>query len=212
MQDPEVYWKDSARFEILRHFGYFCTESTAHTSDYVPYFRRTDATIEKNRLPISSSLHAQERAAAQYPEMVKQYLDPNSEIEVSESGEDAMRIVRAMETDRPYKCNVNVVNRGLIENLPYEAGVEVPTLIDGSGIHPVRIGRLPAHLAALNQTNLNVQQMIAHSILERNKELAIQAVMLDPLTASVMELADIRQMMAELFAAESEWLPDWIAS
>ena len=212
MQDPDIYWKDSVRFEMLRHFGYFCTESTFHMSDYLPYFRRTAAMIEKNRLPVSSSLHAQQRAAAEYPQMIKQYLDPNSQIEISESGEEAIRIIRAMETNRPYKCNINVVNHGLIENLPYEAGVEVPTLIDGSGIHPCRIGRLPAHLAALNQTNLNVQQMIAHSILERNKELAAQAVMLDPLTASVMELADMRKMMAELFEAESKWLPDWIVS
>ena len=94
--------------------------------------------------------------------------------------------------------------------MPYEAGVEVPVLIDRSGIHPCRVGSLPAQLAALNQTNLNVQQLIAHSIMAKDRELAIQAVMLDPLTASVVELPDIRKMMAELFEAESEWMPDWI--
>ena len=90
--------------------------------------------------------------------------------------------------------------------MPYEAGVEVPVLIDRSGIHPCRVGSLPAQLAALNQTNLNVQQLIAHSIMAKDRELAIQAVMLDPLTAAVLSLADIEAMFDEMWAAHGDRL------
>ena len=92
------------------------------------------------------------------------------------------------------------------------AGVEVSTVFNRSGIHPEPVGALPPQLAALNRTNLNVQQLLAHAILEEDRELAIQAVMLDPLTASVMELPDIREMMEELFEADAKCLPDWLSA
>ena len=124
----------------------------------------------------------------------------------------AVNIIHAMESDEDYPFNVNVVNGGLIENLPAEAGVEVPAVFNRAGIHPEAVGRLPSQLAALNTTNLNVQQVLAHAVLEKSKDLAMQAVMLDPLAASVMKLADIRNMMGELFEAEAQWLPDWLLS
>lgn len=210
IKDPDMYWKDSIRFEIFRHFRYFNTESSIHMSEYVPYFRRTDAMIKKNRIPVREYIRVIEKGIAEYPQQMKKDLAPDNKIDIKKSDEAAANIIRVMETDESYRFNVNVINHGLIENLPYDAGVEVPALIDRSGIHPCHVGKLPPQLAALNQTNLNVQQMIAQSVLEKSKELAIQAVMLDPLTASVMELPDIRKMMTELFKTESEWLPDWV--
>ncbi len=212
IKDTEVYWKDSIRFEILKHFGYFNTESSIHMSEYVPYFRRTDAMIEENRIPVREYIRWLEEAAEKYPEQIKHDLDSDSDIEIEKSDEAPVNIIRAMETGEDYRFNVNVVNNGLIENLHAEAGVEVPTVFNRSGIHPETVGRFPDQLAALNTTNLNVQQVMAHAVLEKSKELAIQAVMLDPLTASIMKLADIRKMMGKLFAAEAQWLPYWLLS
>ena len=210
MEDPQIYWQDNVRFEMFRHFGYFSTESTNHMSEYVPYFRRTDAMIERNRLPVQWYVRYLEAALANHADQVKVDLDPDREIDLRRSNEATTGIIRALETGETYRFPVNVVNRGLIENLPAEAAVEVPATFDRSGVHPQPIGRLPTQLAALNQTNLNVQQMMAQAVLEKSKELAVQAVMLDPLTASLVELAEIRTMMAELFSAEARWLPEWV--
>ena len=211
-EDPEVYWRDNIRFEIFRHFGYFNTESSIHMSEYVPYFRRTDRMIEENRIPVREYVRWLERGAAHYAEQMKKDLDPDKDIAIAKSDEAAVNIIHATEADEDYRFNANVVNGGLIENLPVEAGVEVPVMFNRSGIHPEAVGRLPPQLAALNATNLNVQQVMAHAVLDESRELAIQAVMLDPLTASIMKLADIREMMEQLFEAEAQWLPDWVLS
>ena len=179
-------------------------------SEYVPYFRRTDAMIEENRIPVREYVRWLERAAADYPEQMRNDLDPDRDIEIEKSDEAAVNIIHAIECDEDYRYNLNLVNGGLIENLPAEAGVEVPAVLNRSGIHPEAVGRLPSQLAALNTTNLNVQQVMAHAVLEKSKELAIQAAMLDPLTASVLKLADIRTMMGALFEAEAQWLPHWL--
>ena len=210
MKDPDVYRRDRVRFEIFKHFGCFNTESSMHMSEYVPYFRRTDAMIEENHLPVREYVRLLEWAAEHAPKQMKQDLDPNTNIEVGPSDEAAVDIIRAMETNEECRSHVTVVNDSLIENLPAEAGVEVPTVFSRDGIHPEPVGRLPSPLAALNTTNLNVQQVMAHAVLEESQELAIQAVMLDPLTASVMKLADIREMMLGLFTAQANWLPGWL--
>lgn len=126
IKDPEVYWQDNVRFEIFKHFGYFNTESSIHMSEYVPYFRRTDAMIRGNRLPVREYVRWLERHAANYPKQMKNDLDPDKDIKIEKSDEAAVNIIHAMESDEDYRFNVNVVNRGLIENLPAEAGVEVP--------------------------------------------------------------------------------------
>ena len=211
IQDPEVYWQDKARFDVFRHFGYFCTESTGHLSEYLPYFRRTDDMIKSNRLAVQWYVRHLEKQADGYADQMAIALDSARPIELRKTNESTTAIIRALETGEVYRFPVNVVNNGLIENLPAEAAVEVPASFDREGIHPEAIGPLPPQLAALCQTNLNVQQLVALAVLEKSTELAIQAVMLDPLTASVMELDEIRAMMGELFAAEARWLPDWVA-
>jgi len=211
IKDPEVYWQDNARFDVFRHFGCFCTESTGHLSEYLPYFRRTDDMIKKNRLAVQWYVRHLEKQADGYGDQMAAALDPAKPLELRKTGESTTAIIRALETGEVFRFPVNVVNNGLIENLPAEAAVEVPATFDRQGIHPEAIGQLPPQLAALCQTNLNVQQLIAQAVLEKSTELAIQAVMLDPLTASIMELDDIRTMMEELFVAEAEWLPGWVA-
>ena len=210
MKDPEIYRRDRVRFEIFKHFGCFNTESSMHMSEYVPYFRRTDAMIKENHLPVREYVRLLEWAAEHAPKQMKQDLDPNTKIGMGPSDEAAVDIICAMESSEDCRSHVTVVNGGLIANLPAEAGVEVPTVFNRSGIHPEPVGRLPSPLAALNTTNLNVQQVMANAVLEESRELAIQAVMLDPLTASVMKLAEIRGMMLELFEAQANWLPPWL--
>lgn len=209
-KDPELYRQDNIRFEILRHFGYFVTESSMHMAEYVPYFLRTDEMIEENSLPVREYVRILEWSAENFPKQMKRDLDPARDVELKQSDEPAIKIIHAVEADEDFRFHVNLVNHGLIENLPAEAGVEVQTLFNRSGVHPTPLGRLPCQLAALNTTNLNVQQTMAHAVMEKSKELAIQAVMLDPLTASVVKLADIREMLRELIAAEAQWLPDWL--
>ena len=212
MEDPEVYWQDNVGFELLRHFGYYGGCGASHTSEYLPYFCRTPDMLRQNRITVRQYVDGLERSAAGYAEAMSGELAPGTAIDIRVSDEPAMRIVRALaaDDDVAYGCHVSVVNHGLIENLPEEAGVEVPAVVDANGIRPEPVGKLPPQLAALTMMNLNVQQALAQAVLEPTRELAIQAVMVDPLTASVLELGDIRRMMDELIGSEAPWLPDWL--
>jgi alpha-galactosidase len=118
-------------------------------------------------------------------------------------------IIEAIETNRPIKINGNVPNRGLITNLPHGCCVEVPCLVDGSGIQPTYVGALPTQLAALNRTNINVQELIVEAALTGDIEAVHHAVLLDPLTAAVCSLPQIRAMTTELLQAQARWLPQF---
>jgi alpha-galactosidase len=118
-------------------------------------------------------------------------------------------IIEAVETNRPTRINGNVPNRDLIPNLPPGCCVEVPCLVDGNGIQPTRVDNYPPQLAALNRTNINVQELIVHAALTGDTEAVYHAVMLDPLTAAVCTLPQIHTMVAELLAAQRQWLPQF---
>jgi alpha-galactosidase len=118
-------------------------------------------------------------------------------------------IIEAMETNHPLRINGNVANRGLITNLPQGCCVEVPCLVDGNGIQPTAVGELPRQLAALMRTNINVQELAVEAALTGNPEAIYHAVMLDPLTAAVCTLPQIRAMVDELLAAQARWLPEF---
>jgi alpha-galactosidase len=118
-------------------------------------------------------------------------------------------IIEAVETDRPVRINGNVPNYGLIDNLPDGCCVEVPCLVDGNGIQPTGIGSLPTQLAALNRTNINVQELIVDAALNGDIDAVHHAVMLDPLTASVCTLPQIHDMVEEMLAAQQDWLPQF---
>jgi alpha-galactosidase len=125
------------------------------------------------------------------------------------SHEYGSMIIEAIETNRPIKINGNVPNRGLITNLPHGCCVEVPCLVDGSGIQPTYVGALPTQLAALNRTNINVQELIVEAALTGDIEAVHHAVLLDPLTAAVCSLPQIRAMTTELLQAQARWLPQF---
>ena len=208
MQTPDIYAKDNIRFEIMKHFGAFVTESTRHMSEYVPYFRRTPALLEQYELP--SSLHRDwsdwlTRRDEKYEQMVQEVAD-KAPVVLDRTHEYCSFILNAIETDTPFRFNGNVTNHGVISNLPSNALVEVPILADGAGLHACYVGALPPELAALNRTNLNVQEVVVEALKRQDRELVYRAVQLDPLTSAVCTLDDARRMVDELFAAHEAHL------
>jgi len=218
MKDPDIYHRDMVKWEIMKHFGAFVTESSIHNSEYMPYFRRTPEltaryTHEKMwGVGQTFGLTFKEREA--FIQNILDKLSENNrklaygddEIEIERSHEYFSHILNAVETNEPYVFNGNVPNTGLIDNLPANSVVEVPIMADGCGLHPCHVGALPPGLAALNRTNLNVQELAVRGYLEKNQELIYQAVQLDPLTAAVLPLPDIRRMVDELFEAHEKYL------
>jgi alpha-galactosidase len=208
MQDPEIYDQDRVRFEVMRHFGYFVTESTRHMSEYVPYFRRTRELAEHFAPPWRRDYDLYVRRQATYYEKVHRQVAGEEPIPTDRTHEYCSYIIQAIETNEPFRINANVPNRELITNLPAGACVEVPCLVDARGVHPCQVGDLPPQLAALNRSNIAVQELTVKAALERDREAVRQAVALDPLTAAVLTLDQAGQMTDELFAASARWL-DW---
>jgi alpha-galactosidase len=220
MEDPEVYARDIVKFEVLKYFGAFVSESSIHMSEYTPYFRRTQELIDRHtdermwgvgarNMPREERMRrmAEMRAEADR-EMRKIALGdaPIPEDWLARSHEYFSRILNACETNVPYTFNGNVPNTGLITNFPDSVVVEVPILTDAMGLHPCHVGALPPALAALNSSNLYVQELAVKGFIEKNREYIHQAIQVDPLTASLLPLADIRKMVDEMFAAEAEYL------
>ena len=201
MQDPEIFSQDTVRFEVMKQFGYFVTESTRHMSEYTPYFRTNQQTIEDFNLnQIRQDLQRRTaRVDDHYTELLE---DANTDrrLTAERSEEYACRIIEAMESDRPIVINGNVPNEGFIDNLLDMSNVEVPILIDKLGFHPMAVGELPGQLAALSRSNQAVQQMAVNAIIDGDKEAAFHAVALDPLTSAVLSLGEIRDMFDEMWS------------
>ncbi|HPD14141.1 MAG TPA: alpha-galactosidase [Planctomycetota bacterium] len=206
-ENPEIRAKDPVRFEILRQFGCFVTESSTHMSEYVPYFRKRRELWEpfglKERRPAREVTGS--RWDWQDPDFLAQ-VRGEKPIEVKASHEYASGIMNGIESGAPFRFNGNVANDGIITNLPPECVVEVPCFADREGVHPCVIGELPTQLAALNLSNIVVQDLTVQAALEGDREKAIHACMLDPLTAAVCSLAEIRTMCDRLFEAEKHLL------
>lgn len=209
MENPAIYERDPVRFEILRYFGAFVTESSRHMSEYVPYFRRKPELLERYHLPSAVGRDWQQwhqRREARQAQLVAE-LANKSPIILERTHEYCAYILDAIESNTPFRFNGNVYNHGVVTNLPPNSVVEVPCLVDGTGIHPCYVGALPAELAALNRTNLNVQEVAVEAMKRRDRELIYRAVQLDPLTAASCTLDQIRQMVDELFEAHASYVP-----
>jgi alpha-galactosidase len=209
LNNADVYERDRIRFEIMKHFGAFVTESSTHMSEYVPYFRRDPALLEHYHL--TSSINRdwsawQNRRDEKYEQLVQEVRD-KTPVALERSHEYCAFILDAIETNTPFRFNGNVRNNGVITNLSANAIVEVPILTDGTGLHPCYVGALPPELAALNRTNLNVQEVVVEALKRQDRELVYRAVQLDPLTSAVCSLDETRRMVDELFAAHEAWLP-----
>jgi alpha-galactosidase len=205
MTDEDVYAEEPVRFEMMKHFGYFVTESSRHNSEYLPYFRRTPelmARFDLDRREISDK-------ANRVREWMKDTGIEGEDGPVGElrrSREFTTGIMEAMLTHEPFRFNGNVMNTGLITNLPEGCCVEVPCMADARGVHPCYVGDLPAQLAALNRSNVAVQELAVQAVLERDREAAFHACAVDPLAASVLPLHEIRALFEELWEAEEEHL------
>ena len=187
------------RYEVLRHFGYSCTESSEHLAEYVPWFikRERPELVEEFNVPLDEYLRrCEEQLATPLPE----------DIRVERSDEYAVRIIHALETGEPFAFNGNVMNDGLIENLPY-CCVEVPCTADARGITPQPVGALPPQLAALMRTNVNVQELTVEAALTGKREHVYHAAMLDPHTAAELSLAEIHELVDALLEAHGELVP-----
>jgi len=209
VENPEIYARDAVRFEVLRYFGYFVTESTRHMSEYAPYFRRTPQLVQRFAPPSSRDLRNWNEWAIRRQERfqeMKELVESGQEIPFERTHEYCTYILNAIETNEPFCFNGNVRNTGLIPNLPPGCVVEVPCLAMRSGVHPCYVGDLPAELAALNRSNIAVQELAVKALLTRDRELVYRAVQLDPLTAATVSLPDIRKMVDELFAAHAPLL------
>jgi alpha-galactosidase len=208
---PAIYEQDSVRFEVMLHLGAFVTESSGHFSEYVPYFRKRPDLIQRymrSGYRGESGFYANNWPA--WREMnaaaVRGLVDGTLELELHRSHEYASYIVEAMELGRPVEIHGNVVNHGWIENLPNGGCVEVACRVDRNGIQPCRFGPLPEHLAALNRAHMSVHELVVQSLLERNREKARLALMLDPLTAAVCSLEEISRLFDEMWEAERPYL------
>lgn len=192
----------------MRTFGYYVTESSEHNAEYMPYWIKSKypELIERYHIPLDEyprrcvSLIEDRKKAKDNPEEI-------AKLEHTRTHEYGSYIMEAMVENKPYKIGGNVINTGLITNLPAKACVEVPCLVDASGIAPVVIGDLPEQCAALNRTNINPQLMTIEAAVTKKKEAVYQAAMLDPHTAAELSLDDIRSMCDDLFEAHKDWLP-----
>lgn len=214
--DPQVYRQDIIKFEVLKHFGYFVTESSYHMSEYLPYFRKKKDWLAKIK-EIDSwlkndegnyYLHCLNREKEEAQKIERQIRGEES-LELVKSHEYGAYIIHSIETGTPRVIYGNVKNTGLITNLPSGCCVEVPILVDKNGLSPCYVGDLPLQLAALNRTNINVQELAVEAALTGNKDAVYQAVMLDPLTSALLTMDEIHRMVSELFAAEADYLPQF---
>ena len=212
--------KDLVRKDMMIHFGAYITESSGHLSEYLPYYRkRADlrATYCRDRYDGESSFYANN-----WPQWREEYerdrrlmIQGKKPIPLTRTWEYASWIIEGREKDVPTRIYGNVMNQTsdgsgkLITNLPANGCVEVACMIDHNGIHPTRYGALPAQMAAICASNMSYFDLAAQAAIEKSKELAIYALMLDPLTAAVCSPSEIKKMATELFAAEKAYLPGY---
>ena len=215
LANEEILRHETTRFELFRHFGYFVTESSGHNSEYVPWMRKRPELIERY-CPGGSwnggsgfilELYGSNRK--DYRKGLARMASGKDPINFNRSHEYGSYIIDGVVTDVPFRFNGNVQNEGLIANLPQGANVEVPCYADSGGVRPTVVGDLPAQLAAINRTNINVQELAVYAALTGDRDAVYHACAMDPLTGAVCSLDEIRQMCDELFEAERSWLPQF---
>lgn len=199
---------DLVRYELMKQFGYYVTESSEHLAEYLPYFikARNPELIERFNIPLDEYPRRCVNQIAQWEQMRKELVE-NKDLVHNISHEYGARIMEAMETNIPYKIGGNVLNTGLIPNLPQEACVEVPCLVDASGVQPCYVGDLPPQLAALNRTNINVHLLTIEAFVTKKKEHIYHAAFLDPHTSAELTIDEIRNLCDDLIEAHGEILP-----
>ena len=200
---------DLVRLDYIRRFGYYCTESSEHNSEYNMFYIKSKypELIDRYHIPLDEYPRRCVEQIAGW-EKERDELRTQNKLDHERSREYASYIMESIVTGTPYKIGGNVLNTGnLIENLPADACVEVPCLIDGMGVHPCRAGRLPVQCAAMNMTNVNVQLLTIEAAVTRKKEHIYQAAMLDPHTGSELDPDTIVKLVDDLIETHGDWLP-----
>ena len=202
--------KDMVRYDYIDKLGYYCTESSEHNAEYNPFYikSRYPEMIDEFNIPLDEyprrCVEQIEGWAKQKDEILQ-----NGEITHDRSQEYASYIMEAIVTGNPFKIGGNVINNGLIDNLPAEACVEVPCLVDGSGITPCKVGKLPTQLAAMNSSNIYAQLLTIEAAVTGKKQYIYNAAMMDPHTGAELSIKDIYAMVDEVLEAHKDWLPQY---
>ncbi len=218
-ENPEIYAQNAVRFDVMRAFGYFTTEEGGHISEYLPYMRKRKALIEYY-MSMDSEMSSGHRARVwpvdrvEHDERLRDYLERERRGErafyLDRSLDAGSYVIEGHALNRPQVISGNVGNSGLIENLHRDGCVEVSCLVDGNGVQPLHFGRLPTQLAALDSSHMMIHELLVQGLLHEEREALVQALMLDPLTAAVCTLDEIRQMFDEMASAEHAYLPSFI--
>lgn len=197
--------EDMVRFEYIRCLGYYCTESSEHNAEYNPFFikSRYPELIDKFNIPLDEYPRRCIKQIADW-EKQREELFAGGDVTHERSHEYGSRIIEAMVTNKPYKIGGNVLNTGLITNLPQNATVEVPCLVDANGITPTVVGDLPLQLAAMNSSNIYPQLLAVEAAVTKDKEKLYQAAMMDPHTAAELSIDDIIAMCNEMLEAHAK--------
>lgn len=213
LEDPEVYGRDMVRFEMMKYFGHFLTESSYHNAEYVPWFRHQPEDVQRWTPAVGSwttgAIERHAASASERRERLRAQATDAAPIDVDEGHEYCVSIIDAIESNVPTRINGNVINTGLITNLPDGSCVEVPCLVDNTGIHPCHVGDLPPQCAAVNRMRQGQDELAVKAALEGDRRALEQAVALDPLTASKCSLEQVRDMVSELLVADGPYLPQF---
>ncbi|MBT3377911.1 MAG: alpha-glucosidase/alpha-galactosidase [Lentisphaerae bacterium] len=199
---------DMVRFEMMKHFGYYVAESSEHSSEYMPYWIKGNypELIERFNIPLDEYPRRCVNQIKKWEEQREELVN-NKELTHNRTHEYASYIMDAIETDTPYRIHGNVMNTGLITNLPEKAVVEVPCLVDRNGVTPCYVGDLPEQCAAMNRTNINVQLLTIEAALTGKRDYVYQAALMDPHTAAELSIDEIIAMCDDLFKAHGDMLP-----
>ncbi|UOQ94503.1 alpha-glucosidase/alpha-galactosidase [Halobacillus shinanisalinarum] len=201
--------EDMVRFELMNRFGYYVTESSEHNAEYHPYFIKSNypELVEKFNIPLDEYPRRCVEQIEDWEKMREDVVN-NQNLTHERTHEYASYIIEAMETDKPFRIHGNVLNTGgLISNLPTNAVVEVPCLVDRNGVNPCYVGELPEQLAALNRTNINPQLLTIQAAITGKREHIYHAAMLDPHTAAELSIDDIVSLCDDLIEAHGDILP-----
>ena len=204
---------NKVRYEVMEQLGYFCTESSEHLAEYVPWFikdGRQDL-IETFAIPLDEyPARCEEQAEAWQSQAANMHT--HSQIEISKSHEFAAELMSAIVTDTPYVAYGNLPNTGQIPQLPLGSAVETPCLIDANGVQPSVVTDIPPQLIALMRSQINVQELTVRALIDQNADHIYHAAMMDPHTAAELDLRQIRSLIDDLLRAHADWLPDWCQS
>ena len=201
---------NKVRYEVMDQLGYFCTESSEHFAEYVPWFIKEgrEDLIKDFSIPLDEYPMRCVEQAAEWKEQAATMMTCGS-VEVCKSHEFASELMSAIVTDTPYVMYGNLPNHGQLPQLPTGAAVETPCLVDANGIQPTVINDIPPQLTALMRTQINVQELTVRALLDENPEHIYHAAMMDPHTAAELDMRQIRSLVDELLIAHGDWLPDW---